>query len=227
MACIPVSVILPPPLDSAFGVIAESIIGGRFLDHVGRRSKGFFPGSPTQEDFQDISIGFGNINLYILYLKFHNTLSVKQLLVLSTLGMLNIPDLVTHNPSRAAAPVRAEFYEIKPNSPTGITDGGIKITSVSLLNSSLPLPYKAGTIWTPDEKILIARGSPLGVFLEVFFHYKRISPALIVYDICIEGELEKLALAVLLAILAIILALILKGGRIPVPMPEPVPVPVA
>jgi len=85
----------------------------------------------------------------------------------------------------------------------------------------LPLPYRKGVIWTPDEKISIAKGAPLGVHLEVFFHFKRISPALVVYEICIEGELEKIALAVLLAILAIILALILKGARIPVPMPAP------
>jgi hypothetical protein len=221
MACIPVSVILPPPLDSAFGAIAESIIGGRFLDHVGRRGKGFFPGSPTQEDFQDISVGIGNTRLYILYLKFHNTISTKQLLVLSGFAMVNIPDLITHNPSRSSTPTRAEFYEIKPNSPAGLVDGATKIGSVSLLCSVLPLPYSRGTIWTPDEKILISSGSPLGVHIEVFFHFKRISSALVVYDICIEGELEKIALAVLLAILAIILALILKGGRIPVPMPAP------
>ena len=42
MPCIPVSVILPPPLDSAFGVVAERVIGMRFLDSVGRRAKGFF-----------------------------------------------------------------------------------------------------------------------------------------------------------------------------------------
>jgi hypothetical protein len=224
MACIPVSVILPPPFDSAFGSIAESIIGGRFLDHLGRRAKGFFPGSPTQEDFQDISIGIGNTRLYILYLRLHNTISVKQLVVLNGFAMVNIPDLITHNPPRSSSPTRAEFYEIKPLSPSGLADGAAKISSVALLCSVLPLPYKLGTIWTPDEKILIAGGMPLGVKIEVFFHFKRISPALIVYDICVDGELDKIALAVLIAILAIILALILKGGRIPVPMPEPVPV---
>ena len=216
----PVSLILPPPLDSAFGAIAEKIIGGRFLDHVGRRANGFFPASPTQEDFQDISIGIGNIRLYILYLKFHNPISVKQMLVLSASGMVNIPDLATHNPPRSAAPTRAEFYEIKPNSPSGLAAGAAKIMSIALLNSVLPLPYKRGVVWKPDEKIMIARGSPLGVYLEVYFHYKWISPALIVYEICVDGELEKIALALLIAILAIILAIILKGGRIPIPIPQ-------
>lgn len=220
MACIPVSVILPPPLDSAFGAIAESIIGGRFLDHLGRRSNGFFPASPTQEDFQDISVGIGNTRLYILYLKFHNSISIPQMLVLSASGMVNIPDLITHNPPRSSSPTRAEFYEIKPNSPTGLAAGAAKIASLSVLYSVLPLPYQMGTIWTPDEKILISSGSPMGVRLEVFFHFKRISPALVVYDICVEGELEKIAFALLIAILAIILALLLKGGRLPVPMPS-------
>jgi hypothetical protein len=221
MVCIPVSDILPPPLDSAFGAIAESIIGGRFLDHVGRRANGFFPGSPTQEDFQDISIGIGNTNLYILYLKVHNKISISQFIILSAAGLLNIPDLVTHNPPRSSTPTRAEFYEIKPNSPSGLAKGAAKIVSIALLNSALPLPYKKGTIWTPDEKILISKGDPLGVHLEVSFHFKRIADALIVYEICVDGELEKIALALLIAILAIILALILKGGRIPVPIPTP------
>jgi hypothetical protein len=221
MVCIPVSDLLPPPLDSAFGAVAESIIGGRFLDHLGRRANGFFPSSPTQEDFQDISIGIGNTNLYILYLRLHNTISIPQLIILSAAAMVNIPDLITHNPPRSSAPTRAEFYEIKPNSPASIPKGFAKITSLSLLYSSLPLPYKRGTIWSPDEKILLSKGDPLGVYLEVSFHFKRIADALIVYDICLDGELEKLALAVLIALVAIILALIIKGARIPVPMPSP------
>jgi hypothetical protein len=221
MACFPVNVILPPPLDSAFGAVAESIIGGRFLDSVGRRANGFFPSSPTQEDFQDISIGIGNVRLHILYCDFHNSLSVRQRLALLP---SRIPDIITHNPSRSSAPTRAEFYEIKPNSPTGIADGIAKISMVRLVYGAVRLPYVTGTIWSPDEKILISRGSPLGIKLEVFFHYKRIMSGLIVYEICVEGELEKIALALLLAILAIILALLLRGGRIPVPMPEPTPI---
>jgi hypothetical protein len=228
MPCIPVSVILPPPLDSAFGAIAERIIGGRFLDSVGRRAKGFFPSSPTQEDFQDISVGsFTNSKLYILYMKFHNSLSVKQLVVLTGFAMVKVPDLLTHNPPRSSKPYRAEVYEIKPNSPTGLVDGATKLAAVLGLHSALDLPYKLGTVWSPDEKILISKGDPLGVHLEVYFHYKRLSPGLIVYDICIDGELEKIALAVLIAILAIILALILKGAKIPIPTPEPGLVPVA
>lgn len=224
MACIPVSVILPPPLDSAFGVIAERIIGGRFLDSVGRRAKGFFPASPTQEDFQDISVGIGNSRLYILYMKFHNALSVRQIVVLTGFALVKIPDLMTHNPPRSKKPARAEVYEIKPNSPTGLVDGGEKLVEITLLHRALSLPYTLGTVWTPDEKILISKGDPLGVHLEVSFHYKRVSPGLIVYDICVDGELEKIALAMLIATLAIILALILKGARIPAPMPMPVPV---
>jgi hypothetical protein len=224
VACLPVSVILAPPWDSAFGAIAESIIGSRFLDHIGRTGRGFFPSSTTQEDFQDISIGIGNSRLYLLYLGFHNTISFKQMLILTASAMVKIPDLITHNPSnprKTIHPTRTEFYEIKPNSPTGIADGLGKIVAISLLYSALPLPYLSGTMWSPDERILISSGSPLGVRLEVFFHFKRISPGLIVYDICIEGELEKIALAVLIAILAIILAIIFGGKRLPVPMPNP------
>ncbi|WP_024882048.1 hypothetical protein [Methylosinus sp. LW3] len=223
MACIPVSVILPAPMDSAFGLIAETVIGQRFLDHVRRRTKGFFPGSPTQEDFQDISIGIGNTNLLILYLKLHDDISIKQVLILSAASLFKIPDLMTHEPPRSKKPSRAEFYEIKPNSPSGLSAGAIKLTFISTLYSSLDLPYRKGVKWTPDEKIQIFKGVPLGFNLEVFFHFKRVSPALIVYDICVEGDLEKIALALLIAILAIILALILKGGRLPNPAPAPIP----
>jgi hypothetical protein len=218
VACFPVSIVLPPPLDSTFGAIAESIIGGRFLDSVGRRAMGFFPSSVTQEDFQDISIGIGNIRLHILYCDFHNRLSAARMLAL---GTSRIPDLITHTPSRSSTPRRAEFYEIKPNSPSGLADGAAKIAMVKMVYGIVALPYVPGTVWTPDEKILISRGAPLGIKLEVFFHYKWITPGLIDYEICVEGDLEKIALALLLAILAIILALILKGGRLPVPMPAP------
>ena len=116
-----------------------------------------------------------------------------------------------------------EFYEIKPNSVSGNIAGHAKIAIFAAICSGFSFPYTAGTSWSPDTKILIAKGSPLGVALEIFFHFKRVAAGLIVYEICIEGDLAKLTLFALLAIMAIIIALLLKKGipKNPFPIPEP------
>jgi hypothetical protein len=137
--------------------------------------------------------------------------------VLSAAGLTKIADLMTHDP-----PQRTEFYEIKPNSVDGRLAGRTKIALIDALMHGTSLPYVPGVQYTPDKRILIYSGTPLGAKLDVFFHFKRIQAGLIVYEICPEGELEKLGLAVLLAILAIIV-IILTRGRVPGGGPVPVP----
>lgn len=211
MPCFAPSEIVQTPVASAFGAIAESVIAGDYLLDVGRRS--FFPIS--DKDFQDIGIGFGNTILYIAFLVAHHPgLSPSQLAALSAAGLVSIPDLMTSD-----APTRTEFYEIKPNSITGRTAGAVKIAAIGALMTSQALPYAPGTQYTPNKRIRIFAGSPLGARIEVFFHFQRISPALIVYDICVEGELEKLGFTVLVAILAAIILRIILGGRLPIPQP--------
>ena len=216
MPCLAPSEFLTTPVSAAFGAVAESIIAGDYITNVGRSS--FFPASP--QDFQDIGVGFGNTILYIAFLKSHHpALSAAALLALSAGGLLKIPDLMTSD-----APTRTEFYEIKPNSVDGRFAGSVKIAMIDALLTAHGLPYAPGTKYSPNKRIRIFAGSPLGANIEVFFHFQRIAPALVVYDICVEGELEKLGLAVLLAILAIIIAILLRRG-LPGGTPGPVPVP--
>jgi hypothetical protein len=53
---------------------------------------------------------------------------------------------------------------------------------------------------------------PLGCKLDVYFHFQLLSPGLIVYELCADGELEKLGLKVLIALLAAIALELLTGG---------------
>jgi hypothetical protein len=211
MGCIAPSFVVNPAAASAFGLLAEAIIGGRYLNHVGRST--FFPAST--KDFQDISVGFGNTILFISFLKTNNKLSASQLLSLSASGLVNIPDLMTHDPPR-----RTEFYEIKPNSIDGVVAGKAKIASLSALFSFLGLSYKAGTIWSPDERIKLWSGYITGAWIEAYLHYfaSPTTKGLIVYELCIEGEVQKALEHIALAVLiATIIIFILKIPPIPVP----------
>lgn len=194
MGCIAPSFVVNPATAAAFGQVAESVIGGRYLASVGRAA--FFPAS--NKDFQDISVGFGNTTLFISFLKANNKLSASELLFLSSAGLVNIPDLMTHD-----RPRRMEFYEIKPNSIDGVAAGKIKIASLSALFAYLGLSYRQGTIWRPSEKVLLWSGFILGAWIEAYLDYFA-SPStkgLIVYELCIEGEVEKALQRVELAIL--------------------------
>src|SRR4051812_13325 len=121
MPCIAPSEIISPGIASAFGLVAETFIGKRYLLHVGRSF--FFPANPF--DFQDISVGFGNVPLLISFLKSHNpALSLSQIIALSaTRGLVRVPSLMTNQ-----TPPQV-FYEIKPNSPDGNIAGLAKIAA--------------------------------------------------------------------------------------------------
>lgn len=210
MPCLAPSELVETPVAQAFGLIAESFIGLRYLSHTGRT--GFFPTNPS--DFQDISAGFSNVTLFISFIKSHNPgLSVAELLMLSAAaGMVRVPDLMTDDATRDV------FYEIKPNSLSGRTAGKAKIAALDALFARFSLPYRSGSSWSPDEKIKVFSGKMFGRHIEGSFHYFRSSAGLILYEICIEGDLLDLALDVLVAIaLAIILIIISQGIPVPVP----------
>ena len=204
---------LTPPTASAFGLIAESFIAARYLVHRGKNN--FFPLSQT--DFQDISVGFGNTPLYIAFLKNSNShLSVSKLLFFSAAGLLKIPDLATHDGSVK------EFYEIKPNSMSGRIDGRAKVIAIEAANHMVGIPYVSGTRWSPNAKFIVFSGPVFGAHIEVTFHFFRNQRGLIVYELCVEGELAKLAIHILFAILiAIIMILLSRGGIVPIPAPVP------
>ena len=216
MPCIAPSEMLVPEAASQFGGAAEAIVQLDYLKSVVPAA--YFPASQT--DFIDISHGFGNTALYIAFVAAnHPNLSPSQLAVMAGDGGLKIPDILTSD-----APRRTEFYEIKPNSPSGRQAGSEKVALIDAARTSLNLPYVPGTQFPspqPDVRVPIYSGSPLGARLEVFFRYQRIQPGLIVYDICAEGELDKLGLAVLQLLLAAIVLLLTKRLLVPVPIPVP------
>jgi len=194
MPCIAPSEFLTPALTQLIGSAAETIIESDYLLNVKRPA--FFPLSPV--DFADFSHGFGNTVLYVAYLKGNTpSLSASQLLVLSTGGDLKIPDIATHDVGR-----RTEFYEIKPNSVDGRFAGRTKVANIGAMMASLSLPYTPGVQYSPNKKIRFFSGAPLGHRIDIFFHFERTAPGLILYEFCIEGEISGLALDLLLAMIA-------------------------
>jgi hypothetical protein len=202
MTCIAPSLVLTTGAAKDFGAIAEGLIAQRYLSDVGRAA--FFPVPPAM-DFMDISHGFGNRSLYAAFLvSKHKGLSPSQLAVLSDNGLVKIPDLATFAP-----PVRTEFYEVKPNSSSGAAKGNVKIANVHALYQSLGLPYVPGIQWNPNTKINLFSGSLMGIEVDVYFHFFKLQPGLIVYEVCVEGKARPLSNAEVAAIAALALAAVL------------------
>ncbi len=216
MPCLAPSELIDPIGAKAFGLVAETFIGKRYLQFTGRQN--FFPANPS--DFQDISVGFGNVTLFISFIKSHHpNLSLPAIIALTaTAGLVRVPDLMTDDATRDV------YYEIKPNSIDGRTAGRAKIAALDALFDRFDLPYRGGSSWSPDEKVKVFSGMMFGRNIEGSFHFFRRTPGLILYEICIEGDLLELAFEVIVAIALAIIAIIL-AGKIPIPGPTPVPVP--
>lgn len=175
MPCVAPSEIIDTPASSAFGLIAEALIGANYLRDFGRVPRVFFAAS--DRDFQDIAIGFGNQTLHLAFLALNNpgrVINMGGMAALSTLALrMRVPDLLTHEPSQKDPPDRAEFYEIKANSVVGRAKGGAKIRSLMRSYGDAGLPYVPGTVWDPNERIMIIDGFVLGLRVKAFFHYFR------------------------------------------------------
>jgi hypothetical protein len=202
---------------SRFGRFAERVIGARYQAFTGRSS--VFPASLS--DFQDFSAGFGNVTLWLSFVAANNgSVTPAELARMRRFRhLIRVPDIATH-----LAPV-FEFYEIKPNSPDGLAAGLAKTTALLAFCAFFLLPYSAGTRWRPNERILLWSGMALGHPVRVEFHFFRFSSGLIVYELCLEGELGELALEVIIAILAAIIAILLLRGLRNLPGGSPAPVP--
>jgi hypothetical protein len=209
--CIAPSEILTPQASSAFGSVAEITIASDYLSFVGRTA--IFPAST--KDFVDYTPGFGNVPMMIAFLKTNNPkLSVSKVASLSGAGLTKVADIITHD-----SPIQTAFYEIKPNSVDGRFAGRIKVASVDALMTALSLPYVPGTIYMPDKSIRFFSGMVLGSPLELFFHFKRTAPGLILYEICAEGDLEKIGLKVLISVIAATIVILLLPETAPVLVP--------
>jgi hypothetical protein len=210
MACIAPSLVLTEKAASQFGAIAEGIVAKFYLENVGRPA--FFPTPGSSKDFFDITHGFGNTSLYAAFLVAnHPRLSPGQILEMSNDRQVKIPDLMTFDPER-----RTEFYEIKPNSASGIAKGVAKVAKVHALCQSFNLPYVPGVQWDPDTKVRLFSGRLMGIEVEVTFHFFRLQPGLIVYEICAEGRARPLTnreIAMIIGVVLIaLLAELFSGG---------------
>jgi hypothetical protein len=136
-----------------------------------------------------------------------------------------IPDIITDLPG-----TRTEFYEVKPNSDTGIAAGHTKIdTFLSLVDFLKQTDPTVGSLakgiqFSPDTSITFYSRLYLGFIpVEVQIRYERTEPALILYKICVTAQTEivaALAKAVIVSALIVLAYLVFKGmpeGGIEVP----------
>jgi len=148
--------------------------------------------------------------------------------------------LVTHNPSLASGPqaaklaaefpgvkrpdimsddgIRKDYYEIKPLSGSGITDGAFKLLSIAAFMNRMGLSYAAGTTYSPSKDIPLMSGTILGSKVGVSLNVQRHLPGFLTYTICLNGELAelfgKVAVATILAWIAAQLLTMVGGALV-------------
>ena len=206
--CFPPSFGVSPQIAGLFGLIAETTIAAAYLRNRGKTV--WFPANA--EDYSDFTAGWANVTLYTTFLSERNPrISVSHLLSMRrNLGgddggsLFKIPDIATD--TRAIK----QFYEIKPNSSTGVIAGDDKVANIVAFNDYFKLPYSPGTFWQPDNRILLYDGilESVGFRVKVFYHYFQIQPGLIVYELCIEADVRITALLALIIIATIVLLIV-------------------
>ncbi|MEY9987992.1 hypothetical protein ABIE67_000024 [Streptomyces sp. V4I8] len=174
---------------------------GRFVEpHINKdfcRRNG--PCSPANDFFDTAN----SAALYTDFLRVHNPAIDPS--VIATVGAGVRPDIVSHRPGQ-----QAEWYEIKPLSPAGVSAGlakGVKLRSNYETNA---FPYRPGRAYTPSAKITLGEFvTPEGERLEVFIEPRRLLPGLIFYRFCVGGDFVRYFNRVRLVagILAILVAL--------------------
>jgi hypothetical protein len=134
-----------------------------------------------------------------------------------TKGRFLIPDIITHQPSLGLF----EFYEVKPNSKSGLRAGKDKVLFFEALCGINGLPYVAGTNFKPNIRKLIWDGTWLGSPFKAFLHIFKVESGLIVYEICIESSLailqEVVAKALIKFLIAALILLLLEGTEVEIP----------
>jgi hypothetical protein len=193
-------------LQSAFGEVVEMFVKSDYCSTKGGCQEFLSPGT-TQTDFFDVAMGFARCRHLAAYLKMHNP-HVDEILLASQCETKKdsgkhfpVPDVITHEP-----PDRAEFYEIKPNSTSGKAKGVEKIVWFEIVCTNESLPYVAGTIYDPDQRVLVWDGTWLGSPVKVRLHWFRDRDALIVYELCFEVSADTFAEMLIKALLKMVVA---------------------
>lgn len=104
--------------------------------------------------------------------------------------LAKVPDFLVHKASEKA------FYEVKPDSTSGISAGVQKVGKLQAVYPYYKLPYEPGRIFTPKNH----RVAFFGTALEVELNVRRAAPGLLAYKLCVKsnGAIELATLAVLL-----------------------------
>jgi len=191
---------------SAFGFLVETLINADYCSTVGCM--------PVVTDYFDDLSPTNYVNFLIAHNP-HLAPDRTSLMILAATG-LNRPDILTDRPGRK------EFYEIKPKSVSGIEAGIAKLLTLSAFMSVYGLPYVYGTTYSPSSRNLFTITVPAGPWpIKVSITVSRIAPGLIVYEICVEGELALVTVAALaLAIIAALLIFQPELSPILVPIAE-------
>ncbi len=167
---------------SVFGGLAEDLIYADFCTRYARVST---------EVFRDAN----NPAAYLYFLTINNpqfTQARQTDFYQRLLGesLMRVPDFMVHTAAEKA------FYEVKPDSPSGMAAGVEKVGILRAVYPFYGLPYVAGSVFNPRDHSVANLGSALRVTLRV----RRAAPGLIVYKLCVdsEGVIELATLAALL-----------------------------
>jgi hypothetical protein len=201
--CFPPSAVTDPQFASGFGTLAERLIENDYCDTLSCA-----PATTYVDNF--------NPTAYLNFMRAHNpsltsALGIAALAVASTTG-ISRPDIMCDDGSRK------DYYEIKPLSPSGATEGLAKLASIALFMSTLGLPYVPGVTYTPSKDIPILSGMVVGEPISVALNVQRFVPGLVTYSLCLEGNLSailaKMTMLALMAWIAVQLLPLVAGGAV-------------
>jgi hypothetical protein len=181
-----------PQLASFVGRFVEPHINKDFCQKNG-------PCSPTDDFFDTLN----SPTPYTAFLRDHNQAIDPS--VIDTVGADVRPDIISHRPGHPA-----EWYEIKPLSPAGVSAGLAKGAKLRSTYEGNGFPYRPGKSYTPSAKISLGKfATPEGERLEIFIEPRRLLPGLIFYRFCVGGDFVRYFNRVRLVagILAILVAL--------------------
>ncbi len=193
------------PLNDLFGTVVSSMVG-RLVERPIADDYCKLQGPCVGEDFFDLD---ANAQIaYTNFLRTRNPLIPEATII--AIGSSVRPDILRHRNDFQ------EWYEIKPLSPSGVTEFLIKGKQLRA-NYDSTFPYLPGKKYTPSRQIPLKLGFFEGDKLEIFIDAIRPATGMILYRICVKGDYVRYFrrvgfIAGILAILAFLLPEILAGG---------------
>src|SRR5579871_1421664 len=181
---------LPKEINDFFGktvdLVAEEMI---FEDYVRSESVNEFTSIFPKRNFDGAQVfrdvtGL-NTQLFIAFLKDNNPSLNTQSLATQALmkgGGVKNPDWAIDRKVRG----EFEFYEVKPNSQSGLQAGQTKVLALIALFGLNNLPYKPGTNYNPDDTGILWIETKGFIETEVSLHWFKSGPGLVVYEVCID-----------------------------------------